>query len=824
MSQKAKLKESIARLLAINLKSKESKRGFGLLYKLLKKRYKDALYQIALAFDDSPFGPSESPSEDISPMRIKSRPRYDTDSFISLPEKMIRASNKQKKPIAHNHRVLLWLASHLISDQLKLTFFEIKTFSSFRPIISGTNDGTSPELTKHKISNQTYGKENYQFNSSKEKRRPILVESISASQISENTTSTLLASVLHRIYLKFLKNTWNHLNELPRFKTSSVYTEKPSWRRKELIFDKLDEIKFQRKDRFPNKDRLKAGLKLLKAPLTVTTSRYSQDLPINQHTRESCPPQIFSLLRNLCKASRIKTFICFKLLRTFRLQVTSLNQLLSTSINPTPSDLRILKSLHNHWLSLMTEGKNIPNSKEKSAAFSKIFELMIEKISAEKQNSFLKVRTASQKRKSNLHSVISALMIALQRKQKISFMRMISLKKMVKFHRLHQETPPRLNKPQSIRKQAIEPHRVALLAKYFGGEKLIKTFSKRILSAFHTIRRHSAVENYRGFYSNWWKWKIANVNAKNHSEVRAHLRELSDEKSLRMQSEERLTKWMSNTSHQAQESQVNGIETRNQGFYLPNRDLQMNTDRDKRPESKIIIGSKKLIKRASVSSSIDSRRAIGGAEEKPFGLISSSNQNSIGFKPGSQGKSSSLERSAQKFPFFPVESIQTMFFKGNSQKATDNNLNLVRNYSFTNQANQISSCSLVDHFKLKLKEPRRGLLIDTNSFKESKIAHNPLKLELPSTKVNQKRLSKTTEEWKGQTVTLERFQTEPTDDSKALKIESQFDFSQTSSSRRFMKTAVQTLETPRTAEFLPSSRGNKQTLLELWTTRKLKQY
>ena len=110
-----------------------------------------------------------------------------------------------------------------------------------------------------------------------------------------------------------------------------------------------------------------------------------------------------------------------------------------------------------------------------------------------------------------------------------------------------------LLKPAIKPNQGMDPSKIALLAVYFGGQSLRRVLNRTLSIPFNAVRRHACLEDFRSYYADWWRWKVANLKGKFEGE-RLNLKERLTLAELRIQdadweacdiNRERLTRWMS---------------------------------------------------------------------------------------------------------------------------------------------------------------------------------------------------------------------------------------------------------------------------------------
>lgn len=315
-------------------------------------------------------------------------------------------------------------------------------------------------------------------------------------------------------------------------------------------------------------------------------------------------------LRRLVNRLRQKVIFCLKMMRDLHLIPFDNGVGLMPSNQSSLSKPEILDSLHQHWLKVTrpSDGNQSTDTLgiiEKQRTSLKISIESSPIMDSESWRSQLQVgiNTSSHNLSSFAERLVERLITKLANSLKHLRNQSAALTILQKAARISSKITPQSKNTEVT----MDSSRVALLATYFGSQKIMSLSQKKLLSAFHDIRRHSAVESYRGFYGNWWKWKVSNIQAKHYRQLNEKRTGITEEKSLRLQSNEQLTKWMSFSS--PKESESNGLFTARD---LSSRDrLSRLTPKFSTCKSKLVppllFPSKKCLSNKPVATSCSSR-------------------------------------------------------------------------------------------------------------------------------------------------------------------------------------------------------------------------
>jgi hypothetical protein len=733
-----------------------------------------------------------------------------------LPSRLALSPHHQDSP----NMTLLWLSYSLIRDRQEKAISCLKNFqkaktcksrASHRPHSSEIPDS----VKKHLKSALKPGQSNRQVAySSKQTQINGLFSNYGLS------SSRVLSKLLHRLYLATLEDAWSSIVSSER-----TGAEPCGSLRSKNEEARLSSGYYLPKARWPSqlqKEPITAGaVKPYYGQMAEDRLAYGR---FENSTLRQSEGKIKALFSKLVISSREKLRTCFQ-----RMSSLTNRRFFDNNEEVLPrmmqlSDLKILKSLHNHWLSIMQKNGE-PGATRNYPEFCRRLAAVLERrISHLGTVGFYSIKEMGGLRQIRLHASLRLVERCLHAKLKNSFRKLQAVWQKANLQRMVLKAYKDFQKTTGNSYHTMTPSRIALLAKFFGTEKLIKTVNKRLISAFHSIRRHSAVESYRGFYSQWWKWKICHLKAKHHTEIRNQQRELSEEKSLRMQTDDRLTKWMSNTSCRGVESQGKLTERGDTGFFFPKKEPQLVKLEQTRQGPRLIFSPKKLNKRSSVSNSMDSRAELQRAGSVwQAANTGKSNEIKSSTRVG-YGKTISLERGAKAYQFYPANEINNKIRQPSGFKLVEPTLRFNLNISDISKVRQVHTSSLVDHFKLKIKDSRADFLGKTASFRESSEASKTLRLDFAGRTSPLQRLFRNTEESSAIGSLTERLDTETRIVIKGYPGDSQLEVSQASTSRPFHKTPRQMFETSRTRDPVPSTGGRKPTLLELWTDRRLKNH
>ena len=817
-SQKHKLAESLSQLKTSFHKQRGLDAILDAIRSLMNKRYTEGITAISSAHKHADLELTKMFKILPQPTFTMESSKLDDCSTLPATKSLTPTKTGLNYIGTSTYKCLLWLAAHLIKDQLAIAFILI---SKFRNQKYEENQIQHQLMPLQPIASN---KENiYSPIQSKEMQLlKVLVEKLEKRQLAdknnEKTSAKFLFIGLNKIVKRVLKDAWRIIYN---YEKTSKLPQGTIFRENNLKDDKVDRLAMILGSLF-NSTLLQEKLDSLNPigelePRSLH-NRNDKTEDSNKERQESIALKNKLLPQKLMLSTKAKLEFCLSKLLEFTEKPTFKKGLDYLDPSKPNTNLRVLQNLHNHYLSLVKNEHDLTVINLNSGRYHKIDAILRDFLTSNLSISFQYIKRYSISRTSKLTMALEHLLSSQKLKMKISFRRLSLIQKKgpkflftKTFHKPRKTTPS-----QNI---AINPSRVALLAKFFGTEKLVKIFNKKIGTAFQVIRRHSCIESYRSFYSQWWKWKICNVKAKHLTEMNEQARELRDEKSMRLQSEERLTKWMSNRS-QIPDSKKEEVS---HGFFFQRRSTPKFQIGEFAQESKLAFTQKKSSKGISIICSSDSR--IKNRKSSRINI----DKAGVNFKPtekptkSPQGNTINQVRSGQILINLPQDSIQLTVLKGHSRKPSTLKEYHLKDLKDSSLIQHPSSRNLVDHFKLKLKIPRLGIPESSQSISQTYKDNNSIAIRPLIETCRLQKLFKTTEESVPTQSYSDRYHSDAISAKKEFKINLKSENSQPSFGKFMVQSAKNTtLETSRTLERYPLSNPPKQTLLELWKERSFK--
>lgn len=504
---------------------------------------------------------SEQNSKTCIDMLTGNTSREKTPAVYKLVE-MSDVKVKQDRAGIGRAGMLLWLAKHLISNRKAYSFEKIK--NSFMPNkqandISGISSNYIPISQRRSVNALAlHGR----FNNDGQINGSPITMNLPSSSILLNLAGAFEAGGLTVEIRRLVDYTPNDIRQSNLPIVSEHADEIVS--RQSLCLARRDSAMLigsllHRKI----EQNLRAGMTLARENLQRSSFEarmkafWIQQIALAKQTDQN---RVF--LRSLVKRLRQKVIFCLKMMRDLHLTPFDNGVGLMPYIQSSRSKPEILDSLHQHWLKVTRPSDgNQPTDTfgiiEKQRTSLKISIGSSPTMNSESWRSQLQVgiNTSYQNLSSFAERLVEKLVTKLANSLKHLRSQSAALTILQKADRISPKITPQSKKSEVT----MDSSRVALLATYFGSQKIMSLSHKKLLSAFHDIRRHSAVESYRGFYGNWWKWKVSNIQAKHYLQLKEKRTGITEEKSLRLQSNEQLTKWMSFSS--PKESESNGLLT-----------------------------------------------------------------------------------------------------------------------------------------------------------------------------------------------------------------------------------------------------------------------
>lgn len=794
-----------------------------LLSRMVRARCRHGVACLSGVAKEARLGPSIFTSIDISPIDAWRRLRGDADSFISLPGKMGIISNRSIKSVTPNHRAILWLSMQLVKEQQRVAFALMYFFASRK---SGHGVRNIVILSADRSIRSIIDKDNYVRTAEPKSLEtivtPIIVESMVSSQIMANSTAKLLGLCLNRLFRSALKRTFTEMvasSQRSPLVTHKLEQARPLANRfSKICFFNLEEtlarlIKNVKQQCLSELKRVKPGSEKW---------QISKFYRMQNSSFDSRTSTIRLIMRYLQHASKTKMAACWKKLTSLCYKPSAENGLGCMSLAASLTDLKVLKSLHSHWLSIMLNKQAIKGQERSSGFFKTLARILTEKSKSNETWVLHKLHQVVQNRKTKLKSLTVTLVARQLSKQKQALQSFRSFGRQTKLHKRVLKTYKELHKKSTLVQSTMSPSRIALLARYFAGEELIRIVNKRMTAAFHCIRRHCAIERYRGFYSQLWNWKVSNLKAKYFTQIKAHQRELSEERNLRMRSEERLTKWLSTVSCHAADNIGGTPHKRNNGIYKQTsigKQLDMKTlERGNRP----LFHENRSNRRDRSSSLTDS---LG--DQHGCAWFSLENQGGTPKDSACQCKPSlektiSLDRREKGSKLHPIEIHNQNTSRKRAQYQPESPIRIRKNISESTMVKKVLTSSLADHFKLKFKEPRRNFLNKKSSVRENLNESSSIKTDLLMERPAIAALFKTADDSVGAGSLGGRQKAESPAASKGRRTDLKLELSQASSRQPRVRTPLYIFDTPKTGEIFPPTATRNQTLFELWTHRRLK--